>query len=245
MHLNGDFIRDSNIPYSWGTSAPFRTFSGAYSYANGGVNGPNRYLLLWPQITSTNGQNGRFVNAKLIVSRGATHAFNDTTIGEIVASAGYNSSANLYSYTPLIGEKLYFYNVVYNSVTYLAISLPISDFRWELSGHFGIEETAYYSPTFVYSNTSGVGTITQLTTYTNESLAIYNNGGNIGVNTTTPAYKLDVNGTTRSTTFTNDYITLSGGDLLFANDGGGDGFQFDYYASKMYIGNNAGSTCIW
>jgi hypothetical protein len=210
LHLNGDFIRDSNIPYSWGTSAPFRTFSGAYSYANGGVNGPNRYLLLWPQITSTNGQNGRFVNAKLIVSRGATHAYNDTTIGEIVASAGYNSSANLYSYTPLIGEKLYFYNVVYNSVTYLAISLPISDFRWELSGHFGIEETAYYSPTFVYSNTSGVGTITQLTTYTNESLAIYNNGGNIGINTTTPTYKLDVNGSINTSTFM--YVSYQYGD---------------------------------
>ena len=210
LHLNGDFIRDSNIPYSWGTSAPFRTFSGAYSYANGGVNGPNRYLLLWPQITSTNGQNGRFVNAKLIVSRGATHAYNDTTIGEIVASAGYNSSANLYSYTPLIGEKLYFYNVVYNSVTYLAISLPISDFRWELSGHFGIEETAYYSPTFVYSNTSGVGTITQLTTYTNESLAIYNNGGNIGINTTTPTYKLDVNGSINTNSFM--YISYQYGD---------------------------------
>ena len=196
FHLNGDFIRDTNIPYSWGTSAPFRTFSGAYGYANGGVNGPNRFLLLWPQISAVNGQNGRFVNARLIVARGATHAFNDTTIGDIVATAGYNSSANLYSYTPLIGAQLYFYNIVYNGVTYLAISLPISDFRWELSGHFGIEETAYYSPTFVYANTSGVGTITQLTDYTNESVAIYNKGGNIGVNTTSPVSKLSVVGTT-------------------------------------------------
>jgi hypothetical protein len=37
--------------------------------------------------------------------------------------------------------------------------------------------------------------------------------------------------------FTNGNITLLGGDLLFASDGGGDGFQFDYYQGKMYIGN--------
>jgi len=172
LHVSGDIIRDTNLPYSWGTSAPHRTFAGAYSYANGGVNGVARYLLLWPQITNVNGQNGRFVNARLVVSRGATHAYNDTTIGDVVASAGYNSSANVYAYTPIVGEKLYFYNIVYNSVTYLAISLPISDYRWELTGHYGIEEIAYYSPTFVYANTSGVGTITQLTDYTNESVMV-------------------------------------------------------------------------
>ncbi len=202
LHVSGDIIRDTNLPYSWGTSAPHRTFAGAYSYANGGVNGVARYLLLWPQITNVNGQNGRFVNARLVVSRGATHAYNDTTIGDVVASAGYNSSANVYAYTPIVGEKLYFYNIVYNSVTYLAISLPISDYRWELTGHYGIEEIAYYSPTFVYANTSGVGTITQLTDYTNESLAIYNKGGNIGIGTTSPfgtaanRTVLSVNGTT-------------------------------------------------
>ena len=201
LHVSGDIIRDTNLPYSWGTSAPHRTFAGAYSYANGGVNGVARYLLLWPQITNVNGQNGRFVNARLVVSRGASHAFNDPIIGDIVASAGYNSSANLYSYTPLIGSQLYFYNIVYNGTTYLAISLPISDFRWELTGYYGIEETAYYSPTFVYANTSGVGTITQLTDYTNESAAIYNKGGNIGIGTTSPAYKLDVNGSINTNTF--------------------------------------------
>jgi len=195
LHVSGDIIRDTNLPYSWGTSAPHRTFAGAYSYANGGVNGVARYLLLWPQITNVNGQNGRFVNARLVVSRGATHAYNDTTIGDVVASAGYNSSANVYAYTPIVGEKLYFYNIVYNSVTYLAISLPISDYRWELTGHYGIEETAYYSPTFVYANTSGVGTITQLTDYTNESAAIYNKGGNIGIGTTTTTGLLTLNGT--------------------------------------------------
>jgi hypothetical protein len=70
----------------------------------------------------------------------------------------------------------------------------------------------------------------------------FTSDGNVGIGTSSPSQKLEVNGTILATGFTNNNITISGGDLLFAAESGGDGFQFDYYATKMYIGNNVGST---
>jgi len=72
--------------------------------------------------------------------------------------------------------------------------------------------------------------------------AIIDANGNVGIGTSSPGAKLQVNGTALATTVTDGSISLNGGDLLFAADGGGNGFQFDYYNTKMYIGNNAGST---
>jgi hypothetical protein len=97
----------------------------------------------------------------------------------------------------------------------------------------GIYNANYYagsSTATYFKNSVGADTLTIL------------QGGNVGIGTTSPSYKLHVNGTAYATTLTDGSVSINGGDLLFAADGGGNGFQFDYYSGQMYIGNNAGST---
>jgi hypothetical protein len=66
--------------------------------------------------------------------------------------------------------------------------------------------------------------------------------GTVGIGTISPAAKLHVEGTIYSPTYTSGGITINSGDFLFSAEGGGDGFQMDYYNGQMYLGNNAGTS---
>jgi len=58
-------------------------------------------------------------------------------------------------------------------------------------------------------------------------------GGNVGIGTSNPGTKLEVQGT---------IFINADGDLLFDNTSGGAGFQMDYYDGQMYFGNQAGTS---
>jgi hypothetical protein len=58
-------------------------------------------------------------------------------------------------------------------------------------------------------------------------------GGNVGIGTSNPGAKLEVQGT---------IFINADGDLLFDNTSGGAGFQMDYYDGQMYFGNQAGTS---
>lgn len=151
----------TNLPYSWVNTADIKVFTGAYSYNTGVA----KYLLLWQRTSGATGTNGRFVDGMLKVWRGANHAGNAGTVGYIHASSGYSgTSSEVLVYTPFTGQALSFFSVIYNSVEWVAISLPISDYRWELRGHYGIQSDTTTVPIQVHSNDAGVGTITALTT---------------------------------------------------------------------------------
>ena len=151
----------TNLPYSWTNTADVKVFTGAYSYNTGVA----KYLLLWQRTSGATGTNGRFVDGMLKVWRGANHAGNGGTVGYIHASSGYSgTSSEVLVYTPFTGQALSFFSVIYNSVEWVAISLPISDYRWELRGHYGIQGDTTTVPIQVHSNDAGVGTITALTT---------------------------------------------------------------------------------
>jgi hypothetical protein len=61
----------------------------------------------------------------------------------------------------------------------------------------------------------------------------FKSNGNVGIGTTSPAQKLEVQGT---------IFINADGDLLFDNTSGGTGFQMDYYNGQMFFGNQAGSS---
>jgi hypothetical protein len=151
----------ANLPYSWSNTANVAVFSGSYGY-NSGV---AKYLLLWQRTSGATGTNGRFVDGMLKVWRGANHAGNGGTVGYVHASSGYSGqSSEVLNYTPFSGQGLTFSSVVYNSVEWIAVAMPVSDYFWEFRGNYGIQGDTTTVPILVQAGQAGVGAVTNLAT---------------------------------------------------------------------------------
>lgn len=151
----------ANLPYSWSNTANVSVFSGSYSYNANAA----KYLLLWQRTSGATGTNGRFVDGMLKVWRGANHAGNGGTVGYVHASSGYSGqSSEVLNYTPFTGQGLTFSSVVYNSVEWIAVAMPVSDYFWEFRGNYGIQGDTTTVPILVQAGQAGVGAVTNLAT---------------------------------------------------------------------------------
>jgi hypothetical protein len=151
----------ANLPYSWSNTANVAVFSGSYGYNANAA----KYLLLWQRTSGATGTNGRFVDGMLKVWRGANHAGNGGTVGYVHASSGYSGqSSEVLNYTPFSGQGLTFSSVVYNSVEWIAVAMPVSDYFWEFRGNYGIQGDTTTVPILVQAGQAGVGTVTNLAT---------------------------------------------------------------------------------
>lgn len=151
----------ANLPYSWSNTANVAVFSGSYGYNANAA----KYLLLWQRTSGATGTNGRFVDGMLKVWRGANHAGNGGTVGYVHASSGYSGqSSEVLNYTPFSGQGLTFSSVVYNSVEWIAVAMPVSDYFWEFRGNYGIQGDTTTVPILVQAGQAGVGAVTNLAT---------------------------------------------------------------------------------